>query len=175
MTPAGVRQHLSALEAQGLVTFRKLGGEPNRPTHLYRLSDAGRESLARRYDLLADILLKGVKAQLGGPATGRLMEQTGADVVADAGASLTGDFPTRAKGALKFLKEKLDTAGDLALENGNACFTLYHCPFQAVSQHHSDLCPAFFGGLFRALVGAQEVSCVHVTTGVGCCEVRVAT
>lgn len=175
MTPAGVRQHLSALEAQGLVTFRKLGGEPNRPTHLYRLSDSGRATLARRYDLLAAVLLRGVKAQFGGPATEQLVEEAGAEVAAEAGAPLSGEFPARAKSALTLLKEKLDTAGDLALENGNACYTLYHCPFQSVSQHHADLCPAFFGGLFRALLGAREVSCARITSGVGCCEVRVAT
>lgn len=173
MTPAGIRQHLSALEAQGWITHRKLGGEPNRPTYLYRLSEAGKATFPKRYDLLAASLVRTAKGDLGPEATLELVEHAGRDVashVAPTGADRADDVHR----ALAYLDSVVACRGDISTEPSGALrVLLYQCPFQSVSREHPEVCPAFFRGLFGALLGNPSVACTPISQGLACCEVSI--
>jgi DeoR family suf operon transcriptional repressor len=178
MTPAGVRQHVSSLEAQGLVIHRKQGGEPNRPTYLYRLSDEGKESFPRRYDLLARSLLQSMKEEVGVEPALRLVERVGAKVAAQLPPGQHADPRVRRREALALVERELAWQGKVAEDGaGGTTITLYQCPFQSVSKQHPDVCPAFFGGLLRTLLGAKPVTCTPVTDGPGagiaCCQITI--
>jgi len=176
MTPAGVRQHVSALEAQGFVTHRKQGGEPNRPTYLYRLSEEGKESFPRRYDLFARALLQSMKEEVGAETAMRLVERVGTRVAAALSAGSNGDRWAGRHEALARVERELAWQGDVAEDGaGGLMVTLYQCPFQSVSKQHPEVCPAFFGGLFRTLLGPRPVTCTPVTDGPGiaCCRITV--
>ena len=47
ITPSGVRQHLAALRAAGLVAARQERGRPGRPADLYHSTDLGETLFAR--------------------------------------------------------------------------------------------------------------------------------
>jgi DeoR family suf operon transcriptional repressor len=174
MTPAGIRQHLTALQAQGLIVHRKLGGEPNRPTYLYRLSESGKATFPRKYDLLAAELVRTAKGELGTEAAARLIEHAGQQVASRLAGS-SGDAVTRAWEALAYLNATGTCRGDVIADpDGTLRMTLYQCPFQTVSTEHPEVCPAFFGGLFRSLLGAQAVTCTPVTEGLACCQVSAS-
>ena len=68
-----VRQHVSALERDGLVAAFGLRKGTRRPSRTYRLTDHGEEEFPRRYDLLAVSLLQAVRSSLGEEATGTVM------------------------------------------------------------------------------------------------------
>jgi predicted ArsR family transcriptional regulator len=173
MTPAGIRQHLVALEGQGLVIHRRLGGEPNRPTSLYRLSEAGKASFPKRYDLLAASMVRTAKGDLGAESTVRLLEHAGREVAAQV-APAGGDRADDALRALACLDPVLAERRDITADSSGALrVLLHHCPFQTVSKEHPEVCPAFFRGLFGALLGARSVSCTPVTQGLACCEIAV--
>ncbi|MFN8556984.1 MAG: ArsR family transcriptional regulator [Dehalococcoidia bacterium] len=53
-----VRQHLAALERDGLVQVAGARGGPGRPRHVYSLTDAGEETFPKRYDRFAAALLR---------------------------------------------------------------------------------------------------------------------
>jgi predicted ArsR family transcriptional regulator len=173
MTPAGIRQHLATLEAQGLVTHRKQGGEPNRPTYLYRLSETGKATFPKRYDLLAATLVRTAKGDLGPDATLRLLEHTGSQVASHVTPTGT-DLVTRTHDALTYLDSTVACRGDISTDSTGALrVVLYQCPFQAVSKEHPEVCPAFFRGFFGTLLGARSVSCTPVSHGQACCEISM--
>jgi predicted ArsR family transcriptional regulator len=55
-----VRQHLTGLERDGLIQSREQKGKSGRPHMVFSLSDRGEETFPKRYDRLADLLLKEV-------------------------------------------------------------------------------------------------------------------
>lgn len=57
VTPSGVRQHLVALERDGLVLHRSERSGPGRPRHQYALTQAGDAFFPRRYEDLTNELL----------------------------------------------------------------------------------------------------------------------
>ena len=174
MTPAGIRQHLSALEAQGLITHRKQGGEPNRPTYLYRLSESGKAAFPRKYDLLAAELVRTAKGELGPDVAARLVEHAGRQVAERIDGS-HGDPVSRAVEALAYLNSTTTCRGDVIADpDGTVRMTLYQCPFQSVSKEHPEVCPAFLGGLFKSLLGAKAVTCTPVAAGLACCQVSAS-
>jgi len=173
MTPVGIRQHLSALEDRGLVTHRKLGGQPNRPTHLYRLSEAGKATFLKRYDLLAAALVRTATEELGPDAALRLVEHAGIQVASEV-ATQSSDRATKAHDALAYLDPTVACRGDISVGPAGALrVVLYQCPFQSVSKEHPGVCPAFFRGFFGTLLGTRAVTCSPVSEGLACCALSV--
>jgi len=173
ITPVGIRQHLTALEDRGLVTHRKLAGQPNRPTHLYRLSEAGKATFIKRYDLLAAALVRTATEELGPDAALRLVEHAGIQVASEV-ATQSSDRATKAHDALVYLDPAVACRGDISTgPQGDLRVVLYQCPFQAVSKEHPGVCPAFFRGFFGTLLGTRRVGCTPVSDGFACCALSV--
>ncbi len=55
-----VRQHLAALERDGLLTSREVRRPTGRPHFVFTLTDKGQELFPKRYDRLAELLLESV-------------------------------------------------------------------------------------------------------------------
>ena len=58
ITPSGVRQHLSVLRAEGLVTYRKIRAGPGRPKFAYRLTERAEALFPKAYHELTNELLE---------------------------------------------------------------------------------------------------------------------
>lgn len=58
ITPSGVRQHLTPLRAEGLVTYRKIHAGPGRPKFAYRLTDLAEDLFPKTYHELTNELLE---------------------------------------------------------------------------------------------------------------------
>lgn len=58
ITPSGVRQHLSALRADGLVAYRKTQAGPGRPKFVYRLTELAEALFPKTYHELTNELLE---------------------------------------------------------------------------------------------------------------------
>jgi predicted ArsR family transcriptional regulator len=82
-TPGAVRQHLAALERDGLV--QRAGQQPTkgRPERLYTLTPRGREGFPRRYRDLAESLLEEVGHTIGEKKLEDMMRRMGARAGAD--------------------------------------------------------------------------------------------
>ena len=75
ITRNAVRQHLAALENDGLVTQGETRPSGGRPEQLYILTDAGRELFPRHYSWFAQLVVESIKAESGADA---LRERLGA-------------------------------------------------------------------------------------------------
>lgn len=64
-----VRQHVTALERDGLVSAKGMRPGTRRPSRTYGLTDSGAEEFPRRYDLLALSLLEALHQTVGDEVT----------------------------------------------------------------------------------------------------------
>lgn len=64
-----VRQHVTALERDGLVSATGMRQGTRRPSRTYGLTDSGAEEFPRRYDLLALSLLEALRDTIGDEGT----------------------------------------------------------------------------------------------------------
>jgi predicted ArsR family transcriptional regulator len=100
ITRNAVRQHLSSLEAAGLVTTgttRPSGG--GRPQQLYILTELGSESFPRQYSWLAQLVVASVQREEGAANMGKRLNDIGAGVA----QQLRGQYPN-----LSTHEEKVD-------------------------------------------------------------------
>ena len=65
LTSTGVRQHLTVLEREGLITAHEERGRVGRPALVYELSPKGDALYPKSYDQLANALLDEVRALTG--------------------------------------------------------------------------------------------------------------
>ena len=83
ITRTAVRQHLAALERDGLVKRGATRPTGRRPEQLHELTDLAREQFPRQYPLLANLLIGEVAGLLGQEALLALMRQLGRKLAAD--------------------------------------------------------------------------------------------
>ena len=58
LSPGAVRQHLLALEAQGLVSYIRVREGPGRPRHVFRLTTQGEDLFPQQYAFVANEVLR---------------------------------------------------------------------------------------------------------------------
>ena len=75
-----VRQHLTSLVAEGLVTKGPMQATGGRPEQLYLLSAEGHEGFPRKYSWFSELLLDSLKAEKGEAALIARFEKLGAQV-----------------------------------------------------------------------------------------------
>jgi predicted ArsR family transcriptional regulator len=75
-----VRQHLTSLAAEGLVTKGPTQATGGRPEQLYILSTAGHENFPRKYSWFSELLLDSLKAEKGEAAMIARFERLGEQV-----------------------------------------------------------------------------------------------
>ena len=75
-----VRQHLTSLVAEGLVTKGSTQATGGRPEQLYMLSPAGHEHFPRKYSWFSELLLDSLKAEKGEAALIGRFEKLGKQV-----------------------------------------------------------------------------------------------
>jgi DeoR family suf operon transcriptional repressor len=63
ITASGVRQHLKALRAEGLVTYRKVHAGPGRPRFAYRLTELAEPLFPKTYHELTNEILEHIDAE----------------------------------------------------------------------------------------------------------------
>lgn len=170
ITGMGVRRHLTALVAEGLVEPAACASTgPGRPPTGWRLSAAGRELFPRRYDVLAIDLIDELGAEeLTGALTRRNDKQ-----VAQYQAALApcGDLGEQ----VAEMARLRDQAGYQAEWSAGAGDTLVltenNCAIYRVAEHHPAVC-AMELSLLRQVLGPDvEVTRVsHAMAGDAACS-----
>jgi len=83
VTRTAIRQHLAALERDGLVLRGATRPTGRRPEQLYRLTDYAREQFPRQYQMLASVLIDEVADLIGPEALAALMRSLGHKLARD--------------------------------------------------------------------------------------------
>jgi predicted ArsR family transcriptional regulator len=142
ITRNAVRQHLSSLEAAGLVTTgttRPSGG--GRPQQLYVLTELGSESFPRQYSWLAQLVVASVQREEGANMGKRLN-----DIGAGVAQQLRSQYPnldTHEKKVEK-LAEVMDQLGynakNTTVPGGQSTIEADNCVFHTMAAKDTEIC-----------------------------------
>src|SRR5690349_7462262 len=107
LTPTGIRQHLTVLGREGLVSVREARGRIGRPALVYSLTSAGSALFPNRYDDLSNLLLDEIRAIAGSKGLQSVLMRTAARSAEEYEADLRGkDIATRVEETTAIVNER---------------------------------------------------------------------
>jgi predicted ArsR family transcriptional regulator len=140
ITNNAVRQHLAALEHEGLVGRGESRPSGGRPEQLYLLSDAGRELFPRQYAWFAQLIVQSIKREAGAEAARERLRALGTEVA----RQLLGR--DRNPGSRQQRVEKLgETMAGLGYETAavagdKGAIEAHNCIFHNLAMEDPDIC-----------------------------------
>lgn len=141
ITHNAVRQHLTALMAQGLVARGESIPSGGRPRACFVLLPAGRELFPRNYALIAGGVLEYLYAHAGTQAVQAMLAEMGAELGRDAAERIAA--ATEPDEVTRLLAEQLDTLGyeaQVVEAEGHAEVEAWNCVFHSLAKTHPDVC-----------------------------------
>ena len=178
LSPAGIRRHLDAMLAEGLVASRERPRRGQRgrgrPAKVFALTDAAREALPHTYDDLATAALRWIAAQGGAGAVAAFaasqvaaLEERCRTAMAEAG----DDPMARAEALAEALTaEGYAAAASTIATGGQLC--QHHCPVAHVAAEFPQLCEAETQVISR-LVGTHVQRLATIAHGDGVCTTHI--
>jgi predicted ArsR family transcriptional regulator len=183
LSPAGVRRHLDALVADGLLAECDPRPAPNRgrgrPARVYALTDSGRAAFPHAYDDLATTALRYLRETGGEEAVTAFAEHRAA-VLADALRPAIDQGATPATRA-EALATALSANGYAATTESNPFagtqgvqVCQHHCPVAHVAAEFPELCEAETRA-FEEVLGTYVQRLATIAHGDGVCTTHVPT
>jgi predicted ArsR family transcriptional regulator len=142
VTRNAVRQHLTALEADGLVAPAATRPSGGRPHQLFALTDKGRELFPRHYNWLAQLLVESVRRDEGAEGLRRRFDAMGTEV----GKQLRNQYPaldTRKRKVIKIAEVMGELGYDArtaAPSGGHEVIEADNCPYHNLAKSHPEVC-----------------------------------
>jgi DeoR family suf operon transcriptional repressor len=178
VTPSAMRQHLTALSAEGLVTHHQLKGSPGRPKHVYHLTAAAEGLFPKAYGELTTELLDYV--QEADPA---LVESIFAKRrqrrIEGAVARLAGkSFPERVAEMGRILDEdgylaEVEPLDGDGADAGGFRITEHNCAILSVASKYGQACSSELEFIRAALPDADIDRVKHMMAGAYVCAYEV--
>jgi predicted ArsR family transcriptional regulator len=144
VTRTAIRQHLAALERDGLILRGETRPTGRRPEQLYVLSSSGRELFPRQYHLLADLLIGEVAGLIGHDALVQLMRGLGRKLAVEMERQVVDE--TR---IAQHMHEAGYEAEVFFRSAGEPEIVAHNCIFHHLAETHPEVCE-----LDLALIGA---------------------
>jgi predicted ArsR family transcriptional regulator len=163
-----VRQHLSALERDGMVTRGPTQPTGGRPEQLYRITPSGQERFPRQYSWFAEMLMKTLETHAGRDGAAEQLDEMGRNV----GEGLRAQLPETAdpEQRLSQIAGHMAELGYEASANPDAFeIEAQNCVFHQLATKYPQLC-RFDLGLLEAASGqtVQHRACM-VRGDAKCC------
>ena len=174
ITVSAVRQHLAALQADGLVEHREVRAGPGRPHHDYRLSERGDNLFPRRYASIVTDLL--VEAEAEDPAmVERMFERRRARRVERAKERLEGkSLPERVAELTRMLDEDGYLAEVVPQDDGTFRIVEHNCAILAVASQYGAACGTELEFIREVLPDARVERVAHLLSGGHVCAYEVS-
>jgi predicted ArsR family transcriptional regulator len=178
VSAAGIRRHLDAMLADGLVVTRERATRGprgrGRPARVFALTDAGRESFPHTYDGIATAALRWIAAHHGPDGVTAFaasqvagLEERCRAAMAEAGA----DPIARAEALARALTAEGYAAGATTIATGGQ-LCQHHCPVAHVAAEFPELCEAETQVISR-LVGTHVQRLATIANGDGVCTTHI--
>lgn len=174
ITVSAVRQHLAALQGDGLVTHSEVRAGPGRPHHKYRLSEQGDNLFPRRYAQVVTDLL--VEAEAEDPAiVERMFERRRVRRVERAKVRLAGkSLPEQVAELTQILDDDGYLAEAVALEDGSFRIVEHNCAILAVATQYGAACGTELEFIREVLPAARVERVAHLLSGGHVCAYEVS-
>ncbi len=139
-----IRHHLTALEAEDMVTSAEERHGVGRPRLIYTLTDRGIESFPARYMTLTKRLLTTLKGQFGEKELKTLFKNMGRDLAKSLKEKTQGKSAEKSlESQLKHLQKALKEEGyiiELNKEQTAYRLTSFTCPYHRIGLEHPEIC-----------------------------------
>ncbi|MGH9187568.1 MAG: helix-turn-helix transcriptional regulator [Acidimicrobiales bacterium] len=173
ITSSAVRQHLSSLAAEGLVTHEERRAGPGRPKHVYRLTEAAEGLFPKRYGDLATELLQYVEAA-DPDLVDRLFAQRRQRRIADARTRLAGkSLPDQVAELTRILDEDGYLAALEPIDDGGYRIVEHNCAILEVARRYGHACSSELEFIRKALPAARVERVQHMMAGAHVCAYEV--
>lgn len=172
-----VRQHLTRMERDGLVSSKEVRRPAGRPHFVFRLTDQGEETFPKRYDRLAELileeacLLEGSEIDGLGPGDKKrlLFERMADRVLAQHQSKVEGkNLSQRVVEVARILDDEGGFA-EWRPVGGGFEITDYNCVYRRVAGAHDELCSWHVSLLGRLLGSGVECS-QFISKGASSCR-----
>ena len=165
VTPAAVRQHLSALLDDGYVVRREERSGRGRPRHRYSLTRQGHELFPAGYAVLANDLLAHL-GDIDGDLVQAVFERRGQQRVARAQVRLEGlPLADRVAELARILDEDGYIAEAIPLDDGGWGIVEHHCAIFDVAARYGTACATELDFLREVLPDADVRRVTHILSG----------
>jgi predicted ArsR family transcriptional regulator len=176
ITAMAVRQHLAALEEEGLVAYVDERRKVGRPARLWRLTPEGSERFPDTHADLTLELIDAVKATFGDEGLDRLVQRRTREQLDTYRAELPGkDSPLEKRiAALAGIRRREGYMAEWTREGDGFLLVENHCPICAAARTCQGLCREELQ-LFRTVLGGNvTVERVdHILSGARRCAYRI--
>lgn len=173
LTSTCVRQHLSVLEREQLVSCREVRRKLGRPQFVYRLTRSADDLLPKSYHLLTTWLLDELKAVDGADKARLLLEGTARRWADSLSAQVTGrTLEEKVEGLVALLRQE---GHQVEWEKGEEALFIYEydCRFQRVAQAHPEVC-SLESTMLAQVLGVPVESLECLMNGQGRCAYGIS-
>jgi DeoR family suf operon transcriptional repressor len=175
VTVSAVRQHLTALQADGWVLHREVRAGAGRPHHLYRLSPEGDRLFPRSYAAITIDLLAEAEAE-DPEIVERMFERRRARRVERAKARLDGkELAERVRELTRILDEDGYLAEAIDLPDGMFRIVEHNCAILAVATKYGTACGTELEFIREVLPDATVERVAHILAGGHVCAYEVSS
>ena len=173
LTATGIRQHLTLLERDDLVSTHEERGHVGRPALVYKLTARGDALYPKQYDDLANALIEEARSVLGPQALARLMKSVAARFAETHAPDSSAPLPERVREVAALLEGRGNVVSWTA-EGGDYAITKHTCPYWNVATKNSIVC-ALDVEYLRQLVGEDLRLTTSLLRGDDCCTFHIKT
>ena len=177
LTPAGIRRHLDALVADGILEARQSRATPSRgrgrPSKVFIMTDGGREKFEHSYDDLAVAALKYLATQMGEQSLNEFATTRAEEMERTLSLAMKKvvNISNRPQALALALSEQGYAGSILEREHG-AELCQHHCPIAHVAVEFSQLCEAETEA-FSRLLGTHVQRLATIAHGDGVCTTYI--
>jgi predicted ArsR family transcriptional regulator len=173
ITPTAVRQHLTILEREGLISVQGTRGRVGRPALVYALTEAGAALFPSRYDELSNLLLDEIRSIAGSKGLQSVLMRAAVHSAEAYESQLKGKkLRERVKEASRIINERGSVADSRANGPDEFLISQYTCPYPNVASAHSAVC-AMEVEFVRRLTGGDARLVSSLLRGDKACTYRV--
>jgi predicted ArsR family transcriptional regulator len=142
ITDNAVRQHLTALERDGMVAKGETQSTGGRPEHLYGLTTAGQELFPRHYSWFAELLINSLREEQGTDALRERLEGMGKAVGRQLATRLAGvkDKRERIRVLAGIMRELGYQSGTIDPEEKWPAIEATNCVFHSLAKCYPEVC-----------------------------------
>jgi predicted ArsR family transcriptional regulator len=179
VTAMAVRQHLAALEGEGLAAHETRNGARGRPARLWRATPAANARFSDSHSALAADLVAQMKKAFGEEGLDKILKLRTAEQEKTYGAQIVTKQTLKARlEALAKIRSQEGYMADVRHdpETGDWLFVENHCPICAAAKLCTGLCReelALFNRVLGRDVKVERVS--HILAGANRCTYRVSS
>ena len=158
ITDNAVRQHLTALERDGIVARGETQSTGGRPEHLYHLTKAGEELFPRQYSWFAEILINTLREEQGTDALRERLEGMGKAVGRQVAGRLAGvkDKRERIRALSGIMRELGYQSGTIDSAEKWPAIEATNCVFHTLAKSFPEVCH-FDLAMMSEVVGCNVV------------------